>query len=170
MFKNYKIGKKISSMKNKDKILQIVDILQDKSDEELDSLITDLSSENNPSEMPEHYIMLKTVDLNDKDSIEYINTDPDNDTFASNAKEVIRESLINKLGEEYEMRLEEFDPDIATAFKEADYQIARADVAEAELQYYRAINDPNGPKSIQLQHMWERVIDLKKRLQAFEQQ
>src|SRR5574344_1045715 len=125
VFENYKIGKRISSMENKDKILQIVDILQNKSDEELDSLITDLTSENSESVdkvSAEHYILLKTSDLNDKDSIEYINTDPDNDTFASNAKEVIRESLINKLGEEYEMRLEEFDPDIATAFKEADYQ------------------------------------------------
>lgn len=160
-------------MENKDKILQIVDILQNKSDEELDSLITDLTSENSASVdkvSAEHYILLKTADLNDKDAIEYINTDPDNDTFASNAKEVIRESLINKLGQEYEMRLEEFDPDIATAFKEADYQIARADAAEAELQYYRAINDPNGLKSLQLQHMWERVIEMKKRLQAFEQQ
>ena len=54
------------------------------------------------------------------------------------------------------------------AYKEADYQITRADYLDAELQYYKAANNPNGPLGNMLKVMWDRRCELKERLDAFE--
>ena len=91
--------------------------------------------------------------------------------FASDCVYTIKSQIINKIGQEtYERQLERFDYDMAMAFKEADYQMARADYAEAELQYFRAVNDPYGAKAPQLKKMWDNVNRTKSRLEAFEEE
>ena len=70
--------------------------------------------------------------------------------------------------EEYEKELEHYDQDLANAFKEVDYQIARADSLEAELNYYKAINDPNGMNSNQALFLWNQVLETKRALERFE--
>jgi hypothetical protein len=82
----------------------------------------------------------------------------------------IKKEMINRLTQKvYEERLEEFDTDLFLSYKEIDYQMARADMLQAELDYYKAINDPNGKyKSPQLQHMWEHLCQLKEKMKIFD--
>lgn len=81
----------------------------------------------------------------------------------------LRDQLIQTLGNEgYGARLDEIEPDLSMAYKEADYQIVRADYLDAELQYYKAANNPAGPSANMLKTMWDRRCELKERLDAFE--
>ena len=61
----------------------------------------------------------------------------------------------------YESKLDTFDPMLFEAYKEAELQQMRADCAEAELEYYKACNDPNGFHGPQLRQMHERLLELK---------
>ena len=113
-------------------------------------------------------------------NIEYINkgtdivnlysTDDELDVdFAIASMHRLRDQLIRTLGNEgYGENLNVIEPDLAMAYKEADYQIARADYLDAELQYYKAANNPNGPQGNMLKVMWDHRCELKERLDVFE--
>lgn len=90
--------------------------------------------------------------------------------FLADCKERLRGILINTVGREvFEQNIEVLEPDTALAWKEADYQIARAEWQEAELQYYKAVNMPgNNLRASQLKNMYDRVQSLKARVDEFE--
>jgi hypothetical protein len=90
--------------------------------------------------------------------------------FLADCKERLRGILINTIGREvFEQNIEVLEPDTALAWKEADYQIARAEWHEAELQYYKAVNMPgNNLRASQLKNMYDRVQSLKARVDEFE--
>ncbi len=69
------------------------------------------------------------------DAVNLYSTDDTLDVdFAIKSMHRLRDQLIMTLGNEgYGERLNEIEPDLAMAYKEADYQIARADFADAEL-------------------------------------
>jgi hypothetical protein len=68
----------------------------------------------------------------------------------------------------YEAKLNTFDPDLAEALTEADHQFMRAETALAELEYYKACNDPNGFHGPQLKEMHDRLNAYKQQLEDFE--
>ena len=90
--------------------------------------------------------------------------------FIADCKERLRNILINTIGREaFEQNIEILEPDTALAWKEADYQIARAEWQEAELQYYKAVNMPgNNLRASQLKNMYDRVQSLKAQVESFE--
>ena len=90
--------------------------------------------------------------------------------FIADCKERLRNILINTIGREaFEQNIEILEPDTALAWKEADYQIARAEWQEAELQYYKAVNLPgNNLRATQLKNMYDRVQSLKAQVESFE--
>ena len=82
----------------------------------------------------------------------------------------LRQEIISELGEEeYGNRLEEIENDLFMAYKEADYHILRAEIAENELQYYKEINNPAlGKNGNQLKSLWDHIVELKTQLEQFE--
>lgn len=117
------------------------------------------------------YIIIAEID---GDNFEYISNDDEFDVdFRNQCKEIIREDIFNKIGPEaYEARLDVFETDLFNAFKEIDYQTARADYAEAMLEYTRAINDINvsSMKSHNFQKLWNHVEERKRILDNIENQ
>lgn len=90
--------------------------------------------------------------------------------FAAMSREVIKNNIVRTIGkQQYEQNLEQLDYDLAMAYKEADYQMARNEALDAEFMYYREVNNPNGMKSQQLLNMWNRVVEMKERLKRFEE-
>ena len=96
-------------------------------------------------------------------------------TTAKNAKPLddaaeinILRKMIKERRDAAAMFIEGKRQDLANAFKEVDYQIARADSLEAELNYYKAINDPNGMNSNQALFLWNQVLETKRALERFE--
>lgn len=85
------------------------------------------------------------------------------------SKEELKNELLRIIGNEaYGMNLEKIDYDLAMAYKEADYQIARVNKVQAELDYYRAANDLSGEYSgPRLFAMWNHYLDMKKQLDSF---
>ena len=85
--------------------------------------------------------------------------------FRNGCKDVIRNELFDKIGAlEYEKNLQTFEPDLFNAFNEINYGIARAEYAEAELNYVKALNDPQGYiyKSQYFYNMWNMCQDKKR--------
>lgn len=85
------------------------------------------------------------------------------------SREEIKNEIVRTIGnDEYGANLDHIDYELAMAYKEADYQILRADTIKAELEYYKAANDLHqefsGPR---LYAMWNHYLDLKKRLDSF---
>ena len=85
------------------------------------------------------------------------------------SKETLKNEIIRLIGNDaYGSNLEQIDYELAMAYKEADYQIARADMIQAELDYYKATNNLNiefsGPR---LYALWNHYLDMKKRYEAF---
>ena len=103
-------------------------------------------------------------------NIIFYSSDDDLDTeFELNVKDMIKNDIVRRVTpEEYEKELEHYDQDLANAFKEVDYQIARADSLEAELNYYKAINNPNGMDSNQALFLWNQVLETKRALERFD--
>lgn len=91
--------------------------------------------------------------------------------FAAECRELMRNDLKRRVGDEtYDRDIEFFEPFTAQVFMEADYQMARADAAEMELNYFRAINDPVGDKDANtLYNMWKEYMDAKEKLKHFEE-
>lgn len=84
--------------------------------------------------------------------------------------DAIRQTIIHIVGYDfYESKLDTFDPMLFEAYKEAELQQMRADCAEAELEYYKACNDPNGFHGPQLRQMHERLLELKQMVAAAQQ-
>lgn len=84
-----------------------------------------------------------------------------------NTMTAIRRAIINRVGSDfYEAKLDTFDPMLFEAYKEAEVYQMRADCAEAELEYYKACNDPNGFHGPQLREMHERLLQLKRMVDA----
>lgn len=87
-----------------------------------------------------------------------------------NTMTAIRRAIINRVGSDfYEAKLDTFDPMLFEAYKEAEVYQMRADCAEAELEYYKACNDPNGFHGPQLREMHERLLQLKRMVAAAQQ-
>ena len=107
---------------------------------------------------------------NGDDVVNLYSTDDELDIdFAVSSMHRLRDQLIRTLGNEgYGERLNVIEPDLAMAYKEADYQIARSDFLDAELQYYKAANNPSGPSANMLKTMWDHRCEMKERLEAFE--
>ncbi len=85
------------------------------------------------------------------------------------SKETLKNEIIRLIGNDaYCSNLEQIDYELAMAYKEADYQIARADMIQAELDYYKAANNLSmefsGPR---LYALWNHYLDMKKRYEAF---
>ena len=106
----------------------------------------------------------------DNDDVKLYSTDDElNIDFAIASFHRLREQIIHTLGnEKYSQNLSTIEPDLALAYKEADFQITRAEYLDAELQYYKAANNPNGPLANMLKKMWDRRCKLKEQLEIFE--
>jgi hypothetical protein len=144
------IYKSIQKSKDKTKILEIAETLSDM----------------------EKCIILFSNNKEDKEHITFYTNDDELDIeYTRNCKELIRDTLNNILTPQiYDRDLEYYEPYTALAFKEAEYQVMRADMLEAELAYYKAINDPNGPAASQTYALYERYMNLKERLEKFEKE
>lgn len=82
---------------------------------------------------------------------------------------LLKRAIIDRVGQDfYEAKLNTFDPDLAEALTEADHQFMRAETAQAELEYYKACNDPNGFHGPQLKEMHDRLNAYKQQLENFE--
>lgn len=88
--------------------------------------------------------------------------------FLNIANNDIKNDFISKVGEQnYGQELEKYDNDLFNAYKEADYQLARADYLEAELTYYKTVNDPMSGDANKLYMLYNRVVKLKEKLDSF---
>ena len=105
-------------------------------------------------------------------NIVYYTSDAELDVkFAAECRELMRNDLRRRVGDErYDREIEFFEPFTSQVFMEADYQMARADAAEMELNYFRAINDPvNKKDGNELYNMWKEYQDANERLKHFEE-
>jgi len=108
----------------------------------------------------------------DDSNIVYYTSDENLDVkFAVECRELMRNDLKRRVGDEtYDRDMEFFEPFTAQVFMEADYQMARADAAEMELEYVKRINDPtdttDGPE---LYRIWKDCQDAKEKLKHFEE-
>ena len=81
----------------------------------------------------------------------------------------IKQKIVNMIGPElYERKLDEFDPDLADAYRQIDFWMLKTKCVQAELEYYRACNDPNGFHGPQLREMHDRVCELRNYLDDME--
>lgn len=81
--------------------------------------------------------------------------DPD---FLNRCKDIIRDDIYEKLGQEgYADKLDEYEPDLAHAFREMEYYAAKAAYFEAFSNYHIAINDVNHGNSYDFSMMWADV-------------
>jgi hypothetical protein len=82
----------------------------------------------------------------------------------------IKQQILQMIGPEfYNRKLEEFEPELADAYKSVDFWMLKTKCAEAELEYYRACNDPNGFHGPQLREMHDRVCELRNYIEELEQ-
>ena len=115
-------------------------------------------------------VILFSEKTNQKQDILYYISDDDIDVdFSANCKEVIRDDLVRRLGDNYDRELERFEPYTAMAFKEADYQMLRADVLDAKLKYFSAINDAYGMSANATLGLWNHYNELKEKLKEIEE-
>ena len=143
----YKIFRLLLKYKNLAKITEIIEMLVN---------------------MKQCVIMFSEKSNQKQDILYYISDDNIDIEFSANCKEVIRDDLIKRLGDNYDRNLEKFEPYTAMAFKEADYQMLRADVLDAKLKYINAINDAYGMTANATLGLWNHYNELKHRLKDFE--
>lgn len=80
-----------------------------------------------------------------------------------------RQSLINNVGQQkYGEKLESYEPDLFNAYKEADYQIAKSEYLQAELDYYKLVNNPMSGDANTLFVNYQRLQQLKKQYENFQ--
>lgn len=80
-----------------------------------------------------------------------------------------RKSLIDNVGEQtYGEKLKIYEPDLFNAYKEADYQIAKSEYLDAELNYYKMVNNPMSGDANVLMTAYRRVQQLKDRYENFQ--
>lgn len=80
-----------------------------------------------------------------------------------------RVSLINTVTEEkYGESLEQYEPDLFNAYKEADYQIAKSEYLQAELDYYKLVNNPTSGDANVLYTNYRRLQQLKDKYENFQ--
>lgn len=80
-----------------------------------------------------------------------------------------RVSLINNVTEEkYGESLEQYEPDLFNAYKEADYQIAKSEYLQAELDYYKLVNNPTSGDANVLYANYRRLQQLKDKYENFQ--
>ena len=88
-----------------------------------------------------------------------------------------KSSIINKLNsnfieevtpEVYGRDLQKYNEELFNAYKECDYQMAKSNYLEAELEYQRAVNDPSGGDANKLYMMYSRLKKLKEIYENFE--
>ena len=80
-----------------------------------------------------------------------------------------RVSLINNVTEEkYGESLEQYEPDLFNAYKEADYQIAKSEYLQAELDYYKLVNNPTSGDANVLYTNYRRLQQLKDKYENFQ--
>ena len=80
----------------------------------------------------------------------------------------IKENLINKLGNEtYGQKLEFYDKDLFDAYKEADYQMLKADYFETAYEYYKTINDPNSGDANRTYMLYKRLLQLRDKYEKY---
>ena len=80
-----------------------------------------------------------------------------------------RVSPINNATEEkYGESLEQYEPDLFNAYKEADYQIAKSEYLQAELDYYKLVNNPTSGDANVLYANYRRLQQLKDKYENFQ--
>lgn len=97
----------------------------------------------------------------------YSSDNIDNDTQALIFND-IKENLINKLGnEKYGEKLELYDKDLFNAYKEADYQMLKADYFESAYEYYTQVNDPIGGDANKLYLLYKRLLQTRDKYEKY---
>ena len=92
-----------------------------------------------------------------------------NEEFCHHIYDDARLSLINTVGEQtYGEKLETYEPDLFNAYKEADYQIAKTEYLQAELDYYKLVNNPMSGDANILFTSYQRLQQLKKQYENFQ--
>lgn len=103
---------------------------------------------------------------NDNFNIQYSNNDFD---WQSNIINKLNNKFINDVtAEVYSRNLQKYNLELFNAYKECDYQMAKSNYLEAELDYQRAVNDPAGGDANQLFIMYSRLKKLKEIYESFE--
>ena len=80
----------------------------------------------------------------------------------------IKENLISKLGnEKYGEKLELYDKDLFDAYKEADFQMVKADYFETAYNYYKIVNDPNSGDANKIYMLYKRLLQLRDKYEKY---
>lgn len=100
-------------------------------------------------------------------ALEVVPSEGADGAFLAACSVALRSEAAKMVGPAFDRDLEKYDRDLAMAYKEADYQMARADAAQSGLDYFRAINDAYGPASDELLRMWNVYKAAKAKLESF---
>ncbi len=80
----------------------------------------------------------------------------------------IKENLISKLGnEKYGEKLELYDKDLFDAYKEADFQMVKADYFETAYNYYKIVNDPNSGDANTTYMLYKRLLQMRDKYEKY---
>ena len=80
----------------------------------------------------------------------------------------IKENLISKLGnEKYGEKLELYDKDLFDAYKEADFQMVKADYFETAYNYYKIVNDPNSGDANTIYMLYKRLLQMRDKYEKY---
>ena len=97
-------------------------------------------------------------------------TDNDDIYYSANNDIEWKSDVINKLTSDfinevtpeiYGRDLQKYNLELYNAYKECDYQMAKSNYLEAELEYYKAVNNPDGGDAYKLFMMYNRLQKLK---------
>lgn len=111
------------------------------------------------------YILITQDNSNNIQSDESDNLDNE---FLLNISTQLKNNVINNIGiNEYSQKLQQYDPELFNAYKEADYQMVCSDYYKAELDYYKVLNDPmSGDANISFS-LYKRLQEKKKQMENF---
>ena len=80
----------------------------------------------------------------------------------------IKNNLIEKLGfEQYGSNLKTYDYDLFNAYKEADFQLTRADYFETAYEYFKQVNNPNGGDANTTYMLYKRLLQLRDKYEKY---
>ena len=81
----------------------------------------------------------------------------------------LRKKIVDMVGPQFfESKMEMFDEELAAAYREVDYLQMKIKCKDAEMEYYKACNDPRGLHGPQLLEMHNRVIEFRETVSEYE--
>lgn len=91
-------------------------------------------------------------------------------SIVNDVKQHLLDDKCNGLPQIYSTKLELYDPDLYTAYKQLDYTEAKLEYVEADFMYYKDMNTPYSGDANHAYMLYQRVLDKKKKYQELEKQ